>query len=174
MYRILHVSYLSIKSGRMMLDLIKLSFVWTVVPRLQDLMCDLNLELIIETHCTIFPSDSVGQNPPANAGDAGDTGSIPGSGRFPWRRKRRLALLFLPGESHGQRSLVGFHPWGLKESDSIEGLRRQAGSEQPFRKPCPQALPSIRAKPVFQDPGFMCRKGWGPLPLDIQVRGCVL
>ena len=34
-----------------------------------------------------FPGGSVVKNPPANAGDTGDTGSIPGSGRFPWRRK---------------------------------------------------------------------------------------
>ena len=174
MYRILHVSYLSIKSGRMMVDFIKLSFFWTVVPRLQDLMCDLNLELIIETHCTISLSDSVGKNPPASAGDAGDMGSIPGLGRFPWRRKWQLAPLFLPGESHGQRSLVGFHPPGRKESDTTEGLRRQAGGEQPFRKPSPQPLPSIHARPVFQDTGFVCRKGRGLLLFDIKVRGCVL
>ena len=36
-----------------------------------------------------------------------DTGSIPGSGRFPQRRKWQPTLVFLPGESHGQRSLVG-------------------------------------------------------------------
>ena len=27
------------------------------------------------------------------------------------------------GESHGQKSLVGYSPWGLKESDTTEGLR---------------------------------------------------
>ena len=30
-------------------------------------------------------------------------------------------LVFLPGESHGQRSLVGYSPWGCKESDMTEG-----------------------------------------------------
>ena len=30
--------------------------------------------------------------------------------------------VFLPGESHGQRSLVGYSPWGLKESDTTERL----------------------------------------------------
>ena len=29
-------------------------------------------------------------------------------------------LVFLPGESHGQRSLVGYSPWGHKESDTTE------------------------------------------------------
>ena len=45
------------------------------------------------------------KNPPANTGDIRDIGSIPGSGRFPWRRK--CSPVFLPGESHGQRSLGG-------------------------------------------------------------------
>ena len=30
--------------------------------------------------------------------------------------------VFLPGEFHGQRSLVGYHPWGCKESDMTERL----------------------------------------------------
>ena len=28
--------------------------------------------------------------------------------------------VFLPGESHGQRSLAGYSPWGCKESDTTE------------------------------------------------------
>ena len=54
----------------------------------------------------------------ANAGDARDMGSIPGSGRFPPQRKKRYpTAVFLPGKSHGQRSLVGYSPWGRKKSD---------------------------------------------------------
>ena len=44
------------------------------------------------------------KNPPANAGDAG---SIPGSGRSPGEGKWQPTPVFLPGESHGQRSLAG-------------------------------------------------------------------
>ena len=47
------------------------------------------------------------KNPPANAWDSGDSSSILGSGRFPWRRKWQPTLVFLPGESHVQRSLTG-------------------------------------------------------------------
>ena len=36
-----------------------------------------------------------------------------------------LALAFLPGESHGQRSLVGYSPKGHKESDTTERLSTQ-------------------------------------------------
>jgi len=45
---------------------------------------------------------------------AGDVGLIPGSGRFPWRRKWQPTLVFLPEKSHGQRSLVGYGQQGHK------------------------------------------------------------
>ena len=40
----------------------------------------------------------------------------------PWRRKWQSTLVLLPGKSHGQRSLVGYSPWGCKELDSTERL----------------------------------------------------
>ena len=55
------------------------------------------------------------KNLPANAGDARDVGSIPGSGRSPGGGHEQPTLVFLPGESHGQRSLAG-----CKESDETE------------------------------------------------------
>ena len=50
-----------------------------------------------------------------SACQAGDMGLIPGLGRFPWRRKWQPVPVFLPGISHGQRSLAGYNPWGHKE-----------------------------------------------------------
>ena len=41
----------------------------------------------------------------------------PWVGKIFWRRKRQPTPIFLPGESHGQRSLVSYSPWGPKESD---------------------------------------------------------
>ena len=41
------------------------------------------------------------------------------------RRKWQLIPIFLPGESHGQRSLVGYSPWGRKESNTTEWLSTQ-------------------------------------------------
>ena len=38
-------------------------------------------------------------------------------GEIPWRRAWQPTLVFLPGESHGQRSLVGYSPWGHKVLD---------------------------------------------------------
>ena len=37
-----------------------------------------------------------------------------------WRRKWQPTPVFLFGESHGQRSLAGYSPWGCKESDTTE------------------------------------------------------
>ena len=39
-----------------------------------------------------------------------------------WRRKWQPSPGFFPGESHGQRSLMGYSPWGSKESDVTERL----------------------------------------------------
>ena len=51
------------------------------------------------------------KNPPANAGDIRDVGLIPGSGRSSGGgRAWRSTLVFLPGGSYGQRSLVGYSP----------------------------------------------------------------
>ena len=61
-----------------------------------------------------LPGSSMVKNLPANAGDKG---SILGSGRFPWRREWLATPIFLPGESHGKRSLVGYSPWDCKEPD---------------------------------------------------------
>ena len=56
------------------------------------------------------------KNPPANTEDLGDEGWIPGSGRSPGRGNGN-PLQYLPGESHGQRSLAGYSRQGLTESD---------------------------------------------------------
>ena len=50
----------------------------------------------------------------ASAFNVGDLGSIPGLGRPPWRRKWQPTPIFLSGESHGRRSLVGYSPWVAK------------------------------------------------------------
>ena len=41
-------------------------------------------------------------------------------GKILWRRKWQPTPVFLLGESHGQRSLAGYCPWGRKESDTAE------------------------------------------------------
>ena len=48
------------------------------------------------------------KNPPANAGDIGNAGLIPGLGRSPGGGYSCLE------KTHGQRSLVGYSPWGCR------------------------------------------------------------
>ena len=66
-----------------------------------------------------FPGGSVGKNPPANAGDLRDSGSIPGLGRSPGGGNGN-PLQRLPGEPYRQRSLAGYGPWGHTGLDTTE------------------------------------------------------
>ena len=43
-----------------------------------------------------------------------------GVGEIPWRQEWVSTPVFLSGEFHGQRSLVGYSAWGRKESDTNE------------------------------------------------------
>ena len=47
-------------------------------------------------------------------------GFDPWVGKTPWRREWQPTPVFVPGKSHGPRSLVGYSPWGRKESDTTE------------------------------------------------------
>ena len=67
-----------------------------------------------------FPGDMVVKNPPANAGDIRDAGSIPGSGRCPGGEHGNPLQDSCLENPHGQRSLVGYSPQGCKESDTSE------------------------------------------------------
>ena len=45
--------------------------------------------------------------------------------KIPWRRKWQPNPVLLPGKSHGWRRLIGYSPWGHKESDTTEQLHFQ-------------------------------------------------
>ena len=60
------------------------------------------------------------KNPPAGAGDARDSKFDPWVGKILWRRAWQHTLMFLPGESHGPRSLAVIGQLGCKESDMTE------------------------------------------------------
>ena len=68
-----------------------------------------------------FPGGSDGNE---SASNAEDLGLIAGLGRSPSRRSRKWqpTPVHLPGEFHGQRNLVGYSPWGHKESDTTKQL----------------------------------------------------
>ena len=65
----------------------------------------------------VFPGGSEGKASAYN-----DPGSVPGLGRSPGEGNGNPFQLFLPGKSHGQRSLVGYSPQGSKELDTTERL----------------------------------------------------
>ena len=62
------------------------------------------------------------KNLPANAGDTRDIGLIPGSGRSPGAGNGNPLQYSCLENPHGQRSLVGYNPWGCKELDVTERL----------------------------------------------------
>ena len=68
-----------------------------------------------------FPGCSVGKESAYNVGDSGDVGSIPGPETTPGGgREWQPTPVFLPRESHGQRSLSGYGPQGHKELNMTE------------------------------------------------------
>ena len=66
---------------------------------------------------TDFPGGASGKESACNAGDPG---SIPWVRKIPWQRAWQPTPVFLPGESKGQRSLVGCRLLGHTESDTTE------------------------------------------------------
>ena len=74
----------------------------------------------------LFHLFSVGSDFPGGSGSksiclqCGRPGFDPWVRKMPWRRKLQPTPVFLPGKSHGQRNLVGYSPWGHKESDTTE------------------------------------------------------
>ena len=69
-----------------------------------------------------FPDASAAKCHPAMQDTCGRCRFDPGVGKIPWRRTWHPTPVFLPGESHGQRSLVGYSPWGHNKWDKTECL----------------------------------------------------
>ena len=86
----------------------------------------------------------------------GKPGFDPWVWKIPWRRAWQPTLVFLLRESHGQRSLSGYSPWGRKESDTSERL----SPAQWF----------IRYFPKFSIPSFMLSFDFIALPLFLSRR----
>jgi len=87
--------------------------------------------LFLRTHlwCVIFKQSQVGLSRwlsgKEHACQCRRLGFDPWVGKIPWRREWQPTPVVLPGESHGQRSLVGCSPWGRKELDTTERLKQQ-------------------------------------------------
>ena len=66
------------------------------------------------------PGGSSGEEPGWQCGRRKRRGLDPWVGKTPWRRKWQPTPVFLPRESHGWRSLLGYSPQGRKESDTTK------------------------------------------------------
>ena len=67
-----------------------------------------------------FPGGTSGKGPTSQCRRHKRHGFNPWVRKIPWRRAWQPTPAFLPGESHGQWSLVGYSPWGHSESDKTE------------------------------------------------------
>ena len=72
--------------------------------------------------------------------------------KIPWRRAWQPIPVFLPGESHGQRSLAGFSPWGHKEPDVTERLNNNSNNS------------------LFGRGGFLCITGYFTASLPVRCQ----
>ena len=87
------------------------------------------------------------KNLPATEGDTGGRFD-PWVGKITWRRVWQPTPVFLPGKSHGQRSLVGYSPWAHTDSDMTEHASthtwawgRRNGTDLLGSKDCTQFVP---------------------------------
>ena len=101
-----------------------------------------------------------------NLPECGRPGFNPWVGKIPWRRERQPTPVSLPGESHGQRSLVGCSPWGLKESGMTGKLTHTYIPETHRAFSAVKNLPDYRRRRL--DPGvgkIPWRRAWHPTPV---------
>ena len=82
----------------------------------------MNKILVISFLLNAYMGFPGGSEVKASASNGGGPGFNPWVGKIPWRRKWQSTPVFLPGESHGRKSLVGYSPRGRKESDTTEQL----------------------------------------------------
>ena len=69
------------------------------------------------------------KNPPANAGDFRRFGFDPRGGKTPLEKVKATRSSVLPGEFRGQRSLVGYSPWGSQRESHITETTWHAGMQ---------------------------------------------
>ena len=96
------------------------------------------------------------KNSSATAGDAGDVGLIPGQ-KGPLEKERNLKAtpVFLPGTSHGQKSLEGYSLWGHKELGTTERLSTHS-TVRSIHTRVNKWRNTMRWKPLFQEEVACC------------------
>ena len=76
--------------------------------------------LLVRARALVLPRGTSGKEPTCQHRKHKRYEFSPRAGKIPWKRAWQPTPGFLPGESHGQGSLVGCSPWGRKESDTTE------------------------------------------------------
>ena len=109
------------------------------------------------------------KNPRANARDYARYGCDPWVGKTPWRRVWQPTAVFLPGESHKQRTLAGYSPWGYKESASTEATEHVGTHTHRYRSIFLTQWGSgtLRTKAFFRLTGHPQHLHLSSLPSDI-------
>ena len=99
-----------------------------------------------------FPGGSDGK---ASAYNAGDPGFNPWVRKILWRRKWQPTPILLPGKFHGRRSIVGYSPWGCKESDTTERLHFSTREACFYFTPAPSGT-LCPLMPLQSHPAHLC------------------
>ena len=88
-----------------------------------------------------FPGSASGKEPASQYRRHKGRGPSPWVGKIPWGRAWQHTPVFLPRESHGQRSLAGYNPWGRKGWNMIEHIHTlyvcRSQSPNAFHTPFP-------------------------------------
>ena len=134
---------------------------------LQRVRHDWATNICIYTHIYIWASHValVVKNPTTNAGEVKRHGIDPWV-KIPWRRKWQPIPVSLPGESHGQSSLVGYNSRGGKESDMTEWLTHQESEFWFYRFIFVNLLDGTSGK----EPACQCRRRKRREPDPARVR----
>ena len=90
--------------------------------RIELLSSPLNLPFCNNNNCVLPELASLVAQKVKRLSAMQETVFQPWVGKIPWRKKWQPTPVFLPGKSHGRRSLIGYCPWGRKESDTTERL----------------------------------------------------
>ena len=119
----------------------------------------------------VFPGGASGKEPACQCKRCKRLRFDPWVRKIPWKRKWQPTSLFLPGKSHGQRSLAGYSPWDCKESNMTEhvcifhtnfgGFPGGASGKEPICQ-C-QSPKRLRFDPWVRK--IPWRRAWQPTPM---------
>ena len=98
-------------------------------PLFRSLLYSCHLEMSVG-----FPGGASGKEPSSQCRRCKRYGFDPWVRKMAWSRKWQPLPVFSPGESHGQKSLEGYNPWGHKESDKTEWLTLWSSTRERLNK----------------------------------------